>query len=196
MNKTTKEIMKAVQAYKAAIDAHNSEKEKLDKQRHSGSIAPADFSNKTEENNKRLNQAITARLQRFNEIIAEYEQAYEQWATVKGSDVTEDMALLTSGMALDPSDYQSLEEKHAGNYTMVKAIKSHAERNKVSYIASTVIQKEPKVEALLEMISAARSAHSNSNSGIAIDMNSIIFSGDDEFMKYYGQLDRVISLGE
>jgi len=27
-------------------------------------------------------------------------------------------------------------------------------------------------------------------------MNSIIFSGDDEFMKYYGQLDRVISLGE
>ena len=196
MNKTTQEIMKAVQTYSAAIEAHRIEKDKLEQQQRSGVIAPADFLSKTEANNGMLNQAISARLQRLNEIIAEYEQAYEQWATVKGSDVTEDMALLTSGMALDPSDYQSLEEKHAGNYTMVKAIKSHAERNKVSYIASTVIQKEPKVKALLEMISAARSAHSNSNSGIAIDMNSIIFSGDDEFMKYYGQLDRVISLGE
>ena len=196
MNTTTKKVMQAVQIFKTAIDTHEAEKIKLDQQRQSGVIAPADFSAKTEENNKRLNLAIAARLQRFNEIIAEYDQAYESWATVKGSDVTEDMALLTSGMALDPSDYQNLEEKHIGNYTMIKAIKSHAERNKVSYIASTVIQKEPKVKALLEMISAARSAHSNSNSGIAIDMNSIIFSGDDEFMKYYGQLDCVISLGE
>lgn len=195
MNNTSKEIMQAVQTFKAAIDTHNSEKEKLDQQRQSGVIAPADFSNKTEENNKRLNQAIAARLQRFNEIIAEYDQAYEQWATVKGSDVTDDMALLTSGMALDPSDYQSLEEKHIGNYTMIKAIKSHAERNKVSYIASTVIQKDQKVQAVLEMISAATNAHSNSNSGIAIDMNSIIFSGEDEFMKYYGRLDRVAALG-
>ncbi len=196
MNNTSKEIMQVVQTFKSAVDAHSAEKEKLENQQRSGLLSPVEIARKTEENNNMLNQAIVARLQRFNEIAAEYEQAYEQWANVNGSDVTGDMALLTSGMALDPDDYQSLEEKHTGNYTMLKAIKSHAARNKVSYIANTVIEKEPKVNALSEMISAARSAYANSNSGIAIDMNGIIFSSDDEFMKYYSQLDRMIELGE
>lgn len=74
MNNTSKEIMQAVQIFKTAIDTHEAEKIKLDQQRQSGVIAPADFSAKTEENNKRLNLAIAARLQRFNEIIAEYDQ--------------------------------------------------------------------------------------------------------------------------
>ena len=194
MNKTTQEIMKAVQTYSAAIEAHRIEKDKLEQQQRSGVIAPADFLSKTEANNGMLNQAISARLQRLNEIIAEYEQAFEQWATVKGSDVTGDMALLTSGMALDPSDYESLEQNHSGNYTMLKAIKSHAERNKVTYPASAAIEKEPKTAALLELVSAARDAHSN-NTGNAINMNSIIFSDEEEFSKYYGQLDRIITLG-
>lgn len=194
MNTTTEKVMQAVQAYKAVIDAHGIEKEKLDNQQSSGLIAPVEFLSKTEANNSRLNQAIIERVQRMNEIVSEYQQDYDEWATVKGSETTEDMALLTSGMTLDPEDYTKLETKHSGNYTMLKAIKSHAERNKVSYVSSAAIEKEPKVKALLELIGVAKNAYTETSG--AFSMNDIIFSDDAEFMKWYGSLDRIISLGE
>ena len=140
-----------------------------------------------------MNQAISGRLQRLNEISEEYERAYEQWAVVKGSDVTEDMTILTSGMQLDPSDYEKMEQAYTGNYTMLKAIKSHAERNKVSYIASATIDKEQKQRALLELVSVAKATFAEAQGGISLD--NVAFEDDTQFMKWYGSLDRLIALG-
>lgn len=193
MNTYTKKVVDVVRAYKNTVDEYNTEKAKLAEKQKNGTIAAADFLTKTEENNGKLNQAIAARVQRLYEIVAEYEQAYEQWAVVKGSDVTEDMSILTSGMQLDPSDYEKMEQGYSGNYTMLKAIKSHADRNKVSYIASATIDKEQKQKALLELVSVAKTTFIEPQSGISL--NSIVFEDDEQFMKWYGSLDRLIALG-
>lgn len=193
MNTYTKKIVDVVRAYKKAVDEHAAEKVKLAEKQNKGTIAAADFLTKTTENNGRLNQAIADRLQRLQEIVEEYEQAYEKWAVVKGSDVTEDMALLTSGMQLDPSDYEKMEQSYTGNYTMLKAIRSHAERNKVSYSASATIDKERKQRALLELIGVAKKTFAEGQGGFSI--NNIAFEDDEQFMKWYGTLDRLIALG-
>ena len=193
MNTYTKKVVDAVRAYKKAVDEYNTEKAKLAEKQKNGTIAAADFLTKTTENNGRLNQAISGRLQRLNEISEEYERAYEQWAVVKGSDVTEDMTILTSGMQLDPSDYEKMEQAYTGNYTMLKAIKSHAERNKVSYIASATIDKEQKQRALLELVSVAKATFAEAQGGISLD--NVAFEDDTQFMKWYGSLDRLIALG-
>lgn len=193
MNTYTKKVVDAVRAYKKAVDEYTAERAKLAEKQNNGTIAAADFLTKTTENNGRLNQAISGRLQRLNEISEEYEQAYEQWAVVKGSDVTEDMTILTSGMQLDPSDYEKMEQAYTGNYTMLKAIKSHAERNKVSYIASATIDKEQKQRALLELVSVAKATFAEAQGGISLD--NVAFEDDTQFMKWYGSLDRLIALG-
>lgn len=193
MNTYTKKVVDAVRAYKKAVDEYTAERAKLAEKQNNGTIAAADFLTKTTENNGRLNQAISGRLQRLNEISEEYERAYEQWAVVKGSDVTEDMTILTSGMQLDPSDYEKMEQAYTGNYTMLKAIKSHAERNKVSYIASATIDKEQKQRALLELVSVAKATFAEAQGGISLD--NVAFEDDTQFMKWYGSLDRLIALG-
>ena len=193
MNTYTKKVVDVVRAYKNTVDEYNTEKAKLAEKQKNGTIAAADFLTKTTENNGRLNQAISGRLQRLNEISEEYERAYEQWAVVKGSDVTEDMTILTSGMQLDPSDYEKMEQAYTGNYTMLKAIKSHAERNKVSYIASATIDKEQKQRALLELVSVAKATFAEAQGGISLD--NVAFEDDTQFMKWYGSLDRLIALG-
>ena len=193
MNTYTKKVIEAVRAYKKAIDEHAAEKANLAEKQNNGTIAAADFLTKTGENNNRLNQAIAERFQRLEEIVGEYEQAYEQWAVVKGSDVTEDMSILTSGMQLDPSDYEKMEQAYEGNYTMLKAIRSHAERNKVSYSASVTIDKERKQRALLELVGIAKKTFAEGQGGFSID--NVAFQDDAQFMKWYGSLDRLIKLG-
>lgn len=193
MNTYTKKVVDAVRAYQKAVDEHSAEQVKLAEKQKNGTIAAADFLTKTAENNNRLNQAISSRVERLYELVEEYEQAYEQWAVVKGSDVTEDMAILTSGMQLDPSDYEKMEQTYDGNYTMLKAIKSHAERNKVSYIASVTIDKEQKQRAFLELIDLAKTTVSEAQAGISL--NRIAFEDDDQFMRWHGSLDKLIKLG-
>lgn len=193
MNTHTKKVIEVVRAYQKASNEHSAEQVKLAEKQKNGTIAAADFLTKTAENNNRLNQAISSRVERLYELVEEYEQAYEQWAVVKGSDVTEDMAILTSGMQLDPGDYEKMEQTYNGNYTMLKAIKSHAERNKVSYIASVTIDKEQKQRAFLELIDLAKTTVSEAQAGISL--NRVAFEDDDQFMRWHGSLDRLIKLG-
>ena len=193
MNSFTKKVVDAARAYQQAVEKYTNEKEKLAERQKSGTIAAVEFLSQTEKNNGELDQANVARAQRLSEIVGEYEQAFEQWAVVKGVDATEDMALLTSGMTLDPSDYENLEQNHSGNYTMLKAIKSHAEKNKVSYIASAAIEKEQKQKALLELVSLARGAFNGEPGGFSLE--DVAFEDDAEFIKWYGSLDRLIALG-
>ena len=86
-----------------------------------------------------------------------------------------------------------MEQAYTGNYTMLKAIKSHAERNKVSYIASATIDKEQKQRALLELVSVAKATFAEAQGGISLD--NVAFEDDTQFMKWYGSLDRLIALG-
>lgn len=103
------------------------------------------------------------------------------------------MTLLTSGMKLSTEDYEKLESKYKNNYTMLKAIKSSAETNKVSYISSATIDKDQKTNAFLELVGVAKTVYQGAESGFSL--NNIIWEDESEFMKWYGTLDRIIELG-
>ena len=103
------------------------------------------------------------------------------------------MTLLTSGMKLSTEDYEKLEGKYKNNYTMLKAIKSNAQTNKVDYASSASIDRDQKTRAFLELVGVAKTVYQGAESGFSL--NNIIWEDESEFMKWYGTLDRIIELG-
>lgn len=193
MNAYTKKVRDTSLALYAALNLYNQKKAELEKKQAAGTIAAVDSMKQLEENAAIFNNAKIAHATKLDQLTNEYAAAYESWATPSGKDVTEDMALLTSGMKLSTEDYEKLEGKYKNNYTMLKAIKSNAETNKVSYISSATIGRDQKTSAFLELVGVAKTVYQGAESGFSL--NNIIWEDESEFMKWYGELDRIIELG-
>ena len=76
---------------------------------------------------------------------------------------------------------------------MLKAIKSNAQTNKVDYASSASIDRDQKTRAFLELVGVARKVYQGAETGFSL--NNVIFEDESEFMKWYGELDRIIELG-
>ena len=193
MNAYTKKVRDTSLALNAALNLYDQKKAELVKKQAAGTIAAVDSMRQLEENAAIFNNAKSAHFVKLDQLINEYAAAYESWATPSGKDVTEDMALLTSGLKLSPEDYEKLEAKYKNNYTMLKAIKSNAQTNKVDYASSASIYRDQKTRAFLELVGVARKVYQGAESGFSL--NNIIWEDESEFMKWYGELDRIIELG-
>jgi hypothetical protein len=193
MNAYTKKVRDTSLVLYAALTLYNQKKAELEKKQAAGTIAAVDSMRQLEENAAIYNNAKIAHSVKLDQLTNEYAAACESWATPSGKDVTEDMALLTSGMKLSAEDYEKLEAKYKNNYTMLKAIKSNAETNVVSYISSASIDRDQKMSAFLELVGVAKTVYQGAESGFSL--NNVIWEDESEFMKWYGELDRIIELG-
>ena len=105
MNAYTKKVRDTSLALNAALNLYDQKKAELVKKQAAGTIAAVDSMRQLEENAAIFNNAKSAHFVKLDQLINEYAAAYESWATPSGKDVTEDMALLTSGLKLSPEDY-------------------------------------------------------------------------------------------
>jgi hypothetical protein len=106
-----------------------------------------------QEKNDSINEEIFTLYKEYHtkmvELGAKIQDKVLDWASLNGSDVTDDIKLLNSNFTLDANQVQELADRHQDNATMLHAIKSYAREREIPVITCSV---EDKIEAYNKII--------------------------------------------
>jgi len=82
-------------------------------------------------------------------IADEYIESVRKWGIPSSENLT-DAAVLSGAIELTPDDLTALEEKHAGNETMARALREYAKRNDLHWMRSSP-SPELKINSMQEI---------------------------------------------
>ncbi len=194
MNKYLKEIKNTTVKHLEKQEEHKQKLEKLKMKRVNGVLEEPSFQHFILELNKQRKQDTAEFNEKIIKLKNKYQSDIENWAKLNGSKVSpEDTALLNSGIQLQPKDYEELEQKHAGNYTMLRAISDSAQKNNIDYSHSYVVDPGKKLTEFNAIVNQAldiakRDYHNQ------FDLNGALWQNEGKFEEMYAQSDKVISL--
>ena len=92
------------------------------------------------------------------ELADAYKKSVKERFTPKGAELTDDAALLTSGLTLTGAELDALFDKHKGNNTMQRLIGEYAAKNEVTSFTRVVATEATYHEAADTMLAYTRNA--------------------------------------
>ena len=126
------------------LDAANSEIKRLEKEREK--YYKPTFEQLWKEAQNRRDAVIAEGRKKIEWEISDFKKSVRQRYTPKGAELTEDAALLNSGITLTRADLETLWDKHSGNITMQRLLSEYAESHKI-IIGRTYFSEESKMDA-------------------------------------------------
>lgn len=205
INKNLKKIRKLVTEYRETINKLNDLEEAYKLQSKQRIITDAEKNYRVEELTKKKEDAQRVLDVRLRWIKEDYEKQLETWAKLDSRKIDyNDSQLLKSGMNLKVSDYLQLEDKHKGNYTMLRLIydhfneiKSNTDRSKsisdpehlVFFKPRYTIDKSTKQTALDNTFKEVREVTSGNNS-----YKQIIWDNDEYFSRSFEGISQTLEL--
>ena len=127
----------------------------------------------------------------LNKIVEKYQEDLNQWAVLKGEDLTDDTKLLNTTIELSAKEYEALEDKYKNNFSMMRAIRGHAEKSNVNYNQRYSIDPEEKIKELTEVREVALNiAKTLENDGHETYM-SMLWSDEEKFNNLYADSSRI-----
>lgn len=116
---------------------------------------------------------ITGTQRKAKELAEAYKKDKAASLAPKGAELTEDAALLTSGLNLTAAELEALFDKHKGNATMQRLVSEYANKNEIaiSRVATTAKDYNEAADNMLGYI----------NSALQRPEYADIFNSDDYF---------------
>lgn len=136
-------MIKAIDSMKNIIQRYNAEANTIKKHiaANAEKYAPA----VAEVENRRLynkrTELANAARQAIEAAYSAEESEIDKWAQFRGTDVNDDIKLLSGAFDLDKNDIACLLVAHQRNYTMVQAISKYAKEHNIPYIAPSADEK-------------------------------------------------------
>jgi len=192
MNKYLKTIKAETISIKAATEKMNEDLKSLDDKNKLGSLSPNDYEAQKAAIKANYQAAKSEAINHLTGLEQQYSADYDEWATLDGSKIdSADVALLNSGIDLQETDLRKLQEKHSGNYSMMRAIESAANRSKIILNSGYTTDKATKMNELRSVMDRARNAIHTPN---GYDMT--LWATESNFENIYAVTDTFTALGE
>ena|SRR5690625_5304322 len=195
MNKYLVEIKSAVLEHLNSIEEKEDENSALRKSYHNGDIAKNDYEKQAADLKNNNNKEIES-IKAINKVVENYEADLKEWAILKAEELTDDLKLFNSPIKLNAEDYEALEEKYEYNYSMLKAIKDHAEKNEVFYAVFYSVDKEEKLKSFNDFVTGARNIIESTNFNGSKNYTGALWSHEDNFNKIYADTAKFIQTGK
>lgn len=205
INKNLKKIRKLVTEYRETINKLNDLEEAYKLQSKQRIITDTEKNYRLEELTKKKEDAQRVLDVKLKWLKEDYEKQLETWAKLDSRKIDyNDSQLLKSGMNLKKSDYLQLEDKHKGNYTMLRLIydhlneiKSNTDRSKsisdpehlVFFKPRYTIDKSTKQTALDNTFKEVHEVTSGNNS-----YKQIIWDNDEYFNRAFDGISQTLEL--
>ncbi|MDN6291473.1 MAG: hypothetical protein L0J35_00185 [Tetragenococcus halophilus] len=194
MNKYLKEIKNNTVKHLEKQEQHKQKLSELKTKRANGTLEEPSYQHYVLELNKQREQETKAFQEKMIELKNKYHLDIESWAKLDGSKVNaEDTALLNSGIQLQAKDYEELEQKHAGNYTMLRAVSDSAKKNNINYSQSYVVDPSVKTKEMNGIIDQALDIAKREYKN-EFNMVGGLWQQEGKFEEMYAQSDKATSL--
>lgn len=194
MNKYLKQIKNNTVKHLEKQEQHKQKLSELKAKRDNGSIEEPSYQHYVLELNKQRELETKEFQENIIEIKNKYQSDIENWSKLDGNKVSpEDTALLNSGIQLQAKDYEELEQKHAGNYTMLRAVSDSAKKNNINYSQSYVVDPGAKTKEMNEIIDQALDIADREYKN-EFNMVGGLWQQEGKFEEMYDESDKATSL--
>ena len=120
------------------------ELEVLNAAKASGDITPNEYDKKSRELADRQGDIFKEYLTGIADVVNDYSEAVDNWAKLKGSDMSDDAALFSSTINLTQKELEDMIERHRENYTMTRVIADYIDAN-----SDTIGKRYPELKVQL-----------------------------------------------
>jgi hypothetical protein len=196
MDKHLKKIRNSVLEFQRAIEGREELELKLKQKFSAGDIAPNERNAQLARLKETTEEAYRQSILDIGEVVDEYQTDLDVWATLKGEELTDDVKLLNSPISLSSEDYEDLEVKYQNNYSMLKAIQSHAAKNDVNYSHLYIVDKKEKLTEFQKFADAARNVINSTHQQGRTGYTGALWAGEEHFEKMHSDTARRVQLGK
>lgn len=195
MNKHINKIRKAVLEYLDNAEVQEVTKSSLKAKYENGELARIDYERNL---NEIENQAIDKGgvIDAIGKVAKEYQEGLGEWAVLKAGDLTDDLKLFNTPIRLNEADYKALEEKNQSSYSMLRAIKEHAEKNDVFYSSSHSVDREEKLNSFNEFAKVATNIAETMHGSGQRNYLGTLWTYEDKFNDLYADASQNIKTDE
>lgn len=193
MNKHLMKVREALVDLVENKETYQVQLKELDEKNRQGAIAPNDYRVKRDFLRREMDVLHKEYVEELTAIREAYAKEVQNWATLNEKDLTEDAQVLSLNFPFKAEDYQKLEAKYIGNYTMSRLIHEHAARHEVTFIKKSYIDESEKIQEFDSVVNVARDAGQSTMQGNSSYIANL-WAYKDKFEEAYKGVNEVVSL--